>query len=140
MRERGGVVWGTFAIIGIVVMLLLLGVCAVVNDDDDEVESLGRIELVSHDYGGYECADHDGCGGYYEEDERDGGKQTCFMACYITIPPGDGGGERPQSLFPPSPEGIRDFVLSTIKGGIELGRLFAEGTIKFVESLLVGIA
>lgn len=44
------------------------------------------------------------------------------------------------SLFPPTPEGIRAFVMSTIEGGIGLGRLFAEATIRFVESLLVGIA
>lgn len=46
----------------------------------------------------------------------------------------------PASLFPPSPDAIRQFVVSTISGGIELGRLFAEATIKFVESLLLGIA
>jgi hypothetical protein len=46
----------------------------------------------------------------------------------------------PQSLFPPTPDGIRAFVVNTIKGGIEMGRLFAETTIKFVEDLMVGIA
>lgn len=44
------------------------------------------------------------------------------------------------SLFPPSPEAIRAFVVATVSGGIELGRLFSEATIKFVESLLLGIA
>lgn len=57
---------------------------------------------------------------------------------------GDGGGPagegRPMSLFPPTPDGIRAFVVSTIQGGIEMGRLFAETTIRFVENLLVGIA
>lgn len=45
-----------------------------------------------------------------------------------------------QSLFPPSPEGIKNFVLSTIKSSIELGRLFADTTITFVENLMFGIA
>ena len=47
---------------------------------------------------------------------------------------------RTQSLFPPSFEGVKAFVLSTIKSGIEMGRLFAETTITFVENLLFGIA
>jgi hypothetical protein len=45
-----------------------------------------------------------------------------------------------QSLFPPSFEGVKAFVLSTIKSSIELGRLFADTTITFVENLLFGIA
>lgn len=45
-----------------------------------------------------------------------------------------------QSLFPPSFEGVKTFVLSTIKSSIELGRLFADTTITFVENLLFGIA
>jgi hypothetical protein len=44
------------------------------------------------------------------------------------------------SLFPPSPEAIRAFVVATVEGGIELGRLFAEATVRFVEALLLGIA
>lgn len=45
-----------------------------------------------------------------------------------------------ESLFPPSPEGIKNFVVSTAKSSIELGRLFAETTITFVENLMIGIA
>lgn len=45
-----------------------------------------------------------------------------------------------ESLFPPSPDAIRQFVISTIQAGIELGRLFADTTITFVSNLLVGIA
>lgn len=44
------------------------------------------------------------------------------------------------SLFPPSYDAVRDFVLAMIGGGIALGRLFAEATIAFVESVLLGIA
>lgn len=47
---------------------------------------------------------------------------------------------RPVSLFPPSPDAIRAFVVQTIKAGIDMGRLFAETTISFVENLLIGIA
>lgn len=46
----------------------------------------------------------------------------------------------PYSLFPPTPEGVRDFVLATIQAGIEMGRLFADTVITFVSNLLVGIA
>lgn len=45
-----------------------------------------------------------------------------------------------QSLFPPSPGAVKDFVVNTIKAGIELGKLFAETTISFVENIMVGIA
>lgn len=108
---------------------------------------------ADHEYdgGGYCAADHDGCGDYREGDyyeggrDGDGGKQTCFMACYITIPPGEGGGPSepsagPASLVPPSPEAIRDFVLATFKAGIAMGRLFADTVITFVTDLFVGIA
>jgi hypothetical protein len=47
----------------------------------------------------------------------------------------------PTSLFPiPTPDGIRQFVLSTMQAGIGLGRLFADATIDFVSSILVGVA
>lgn len=52
-------------------------------------------------------------------------------------PPSEG---RPQQLFPPSADGIRNFVTSTVQAGIEMGRLFADTTITFVSNLLVGIA
>jgi len=45
-----------------------------------------------------------------------------------------------QSLFPPTPEGIKNFVVQTVKGGIEMGRLFADTTITFISNLMVGIA
>lgn len=48
--------------------------------------------------------------------------------------------QAPQSLFPPSPDAIRAFVVNTVKAGIELGKLFAETTISFVENIMVGIA
>lgn len=48
--------------------------------------------------------------------------------------------EHPAQLFPPSPAGVRDFVLATVKSGIELGRVFSDVTITFVENLLLGLA
>lgn len=44
------------------------------------------------------------------------------------------------SLFPPTPEGIRDFVTGIIKSGLAMGQLFADVTIKFVGDLMVGLA
>lgn len=52
-------------------------------------------------------------------------------------PPPD---ESPQSLFPPSVDGVKAFVLQTIQSGLELGRVFSDTTITFVGNLLVGIA
>lgn len=45
------------------------------------------------------------------------------------------------SLFPvPTPDAIRAFVVATVEAGIGLGKLFANATIDFVSSLLVGIS
>lgn len=46
----------------------------------------------------------------------------------------------PWSLFPPTPDGIRQFVVATVQAGIDMGRLFADTVITFVSNLLVGIA
>lgn len=47
----------------------------------------------------------------------------------------------PYGLFPfPTPDGIRQLVLAAFEGGLALGKLFAEATINFVSSILVGIA
>jgi hypothetical protein len=93
---------------------------------------------------------YDDCrGGRRDGDRRD--KRTCFMLCddIIIVPtpwgPGQGGDkqppdEQPQSLFPPSFEGIKSFVTATIKGGIDMGRMFADTTITFVENLMMGLA
>lgn len=69
-------VWSTFAIIGIVFVLLLLGVCALVNDDNDDPNSFDPVRLVNHQYGGNceyagDCDDGYDDGGYYD----DGGSQ-----------------------------------------------------------------
>lgn len=135
------------AIVAVVFLLgaLVASCVAVVNDED----SLGRVELVSHDY----CAaDHDGCdrggysggpsGGYYEGGESgdmdQDGENNCRNFCFYGVPVP---GQQPQSLFPvPTPDGVRQFVLSTIEAGIGLGRLFANATIDFVSSIMVGVA
>jgi len=74
-----------------------------------------------------------------ERDDRRGGRmEPMSLGCAVPVPfhcdP------KPASLFPPSFEGVKSFVLATIKSGIEMGRLFADTTITFVENLLFGIA
>lgn len=50
-------------------------------------------------------------------------------------------GEARASLFPfPTPGGVQKFVIGTIEAGIGLGRLFANATIDFVSSIMVGVA
>lgn len=128
--------------------MALAGCIALVNRDDSR--SLGRVELVSHDYEcrSHDCGDNDGGSdgntGYDGEGGQGGdtdqrGDHNCRNFCFYGVPI-PGGGEQPQSLFPPTPDGVRQFVLSTIQGGIELGRLFSDATITFVSNLLVGIA
>jgi hypothetical protein len=109
----------------------------------------------------------DGNTGYDGEGGRSGdtdqrGDHNCRNFCFYGVPmPGDGGGGSepatlgarppldgtglpggggPRSLFPPTPEGIRAFVLATMEAGLGLGRLFADATIDFVSTILVGIA
>lgn len=134
-------------IIGVVFLagVLVAGCVALVNDDD----SLGRVQLVSHryedpcrDYGDCDGGSDGNSGGDYEggrsgdNDQR--GDHNCRNFCFYGVPlPGQG---QPESLFPPTPTGIRDFVLAVTKAGIEMGRLFADTTITFVSNLLVGIA
>lgn len=132
-------------VLAIFVAGALIGGCIAALDNDDD--SLGRIVLVSHRYED-PCEEYDDCdddsnsGGRYEGgrsgDQGDGDGQ-CRNFCNITVPT-PGGGQRPESLFPPTPTGIRDFVLAVTKAGIEMGRLFADTTITFVSDLLVGIA
>lgn len=160
-------------IIGIVFLagVLVAGCVALVNDED----SLGRVELVSHEYrDGGDCEWEGDCGGQYSSggdyghnrrDDRHRNRGAFspgpfdrspvdFSNSCISLdcsgrdegrrrrrdepPPDDP--QRTQSLFPPTPDGIKQFVLTTIQAGIELGRLFADTTITFVSNLLVGIA
>lgn len=149
--------------IGIVALIGLLSVCTGGEDD----QSLGRLELVSHERDrcyGDECYDQgDGAGGYgsdYGHNRRDDRNRNrgAFSPGPFDRSPVDFSnscisldcsgrekdrdeGRRPASLFPvPTPDGVRQFVLATIEGGIGLGKLFANATIDFVSSLMVGIA
>lgn len=142
------VVAGIIFVLGI----LVAGCFAVVNDED----SYARVELVSHRYDedpscGYDepCGDEGGdyqggpSGGRYEggrggsDYDGDGDGNRCRNFCFYGVPlPG----QQQQSLFPPTPAGVRDFVLAVTKSGIEMGRLFADTTITFVSDLLIGIA
>jgi hypothetical protein len=130
--------------VGVVLVIVfacgaLVASCVAVTNDDGGFEGLRRLELVSHEY---ECQDHDGCGnsgGEYEGgrsgDQGDGDGQ-CRNFCNITVPTP----VSPQGLIPPTPDGVRQFVLGVMQGGIEMGRLFADTTITFVSNLLVGLA
>lgn len=68
MRDERGVTFGP--IVGIVVVVLaIVGFFALCNENEEvDVDGLGRVELVSHDY-------DDGCweGECYRYDERNGG-------------------------------------------------------------------
>jgi hypothetical protein len=149
-RQRGQVLIGLAVAIGFLALIGLLAVCTPGEND----HSLGRLEFVSHDYEcqSHECGGGDGdnwgggsdgnSGGDYEggrsgdNDQR--GDHNCRNFCFYGVPlPGQ---QQPQSLFPPTPAGIRDFVLAVMKSGIEMGRLFADTTITFVSNLLVGLA
>lgn len=140
-------------VIGLIFLagVVVAGCFALVNDED----SLGRIQLVSHhDYRG-DCDDYrgncrgnpdggsDGNTGYDGEGGQGGdtdqrGDHNCRNFCFYGVPlPGS----QPESLFPvPTPGGVQKIVLATIEAGIGLGRLFANATIDFVSSIMVGIA
>lgn len=157
------------AAIGLIVVLIIFGLFAVCNDDDDS-NSLGPERIILAGYHGGsdcyqygDCRDHDRRYDNDGEDNRRGGispgpfdrspvdlRDNRVVICFpFARCDGDGkndkGGDEqppmtPASLFPPTPQGIRDFVVSTIKSSIDLGRLFADTTITFVENLMIGIA
>lgn len=159
-------------IIGVIFLagVLVAGCVALVNDDD----TLGRVQLVSHEYrDGGDCEWEGDCGGQdydqWNNEDRNRNRNrnrgafspgpfdrspVDFSNSCISLdcsgrdegrrrrdePPPDEP-QTTQSLFPiPTPDGIRQFVLSTIEAGIGLGRLFANATIDFVSSIMVGIA
>jgi hypothetical protein len=64
-------------------------------------------------------------------------QQPKNIACLVPVPYHCDG---PRSLFPPSIDGVKNFVTATIKSGIDLGRTFADTTITFVENLMMGLA
>jgi hypothetical protein len=149
----------------IVVFVFVAGLLAIYTPGEDD-HSLGRIQLVSHERSRCEdeCDRGDyrrGCDEYgcYEDgppdDDRRGGKQTCFMACYITVPgvPGMGGDRpppeeraalgcavpvpfhcdpRPASLFPPTPAKIIQGIQVMGDAGIKLGSTIAQLVIDYV--------
>lgn len=78
------------------------------------------------------------CGGSQKKDQPPPEQEPQSVACLVPAP--FHCDQKPEQLFPPSPAGIRDFVVSTVKSGIELGRVFSDVTITFVENLMVGLA
>ena len=68
--ERGD--WTFGPIIGLIIIAFaIVGFFAVCTgpDDDDDIDTLGRIELVSHEYG-YEDCEYEECGYGYRYDRR----------------------------------------------------------------------
>lgn len=124
MRQRGQAI---IFLIAAVLVLALIGLMAVCTPGEDD-HSLGRLQLVSHHH-------RDRCD-YDDECDRDGGKQTCFMACYITVPglpgqrpPPD---NQPESLFPPTPDKIIGGIQIMGDAGIKLGSTIAQLVIDYV--------
>lgn len=68
MRDERGVTFGP--VVGIVViMLALIGLLAICNEEENvDADGLGRVELVSHEYGGCD-PNYEPCGGQNYEDQ-----------------------------------------------------------------------
>lgn len=142
---------------------VLVAACTALVNDEDSYAPL-RLQLVSHDEcWGDECDGQYSSGGDYGHNRRDDRNRNrgAFSpgpfdrspvdfsnSCISLDCSGRDEGRRrqppdqqPESLFPvPTPGGVQKFVLSTIEAGIGLGRLFANATIDFVSSIMVGIA
>lgn len=169
-ERGGPVTGFLIAVGAIVVFFGLLAVAcgACAHDGSDKGHSLGRVQLVGYDRGGDDgscddsgCNDYgnhgnqrrcqgDNCRGSFSPGPFDRSPIDFSNSC-ISLdcsgrdkgdkkqPPPDGG-QQPKQLFPPSPAGVRDFVLGTVKSSIELGKVFADTTITFVENLMLGLA
>jgi len=146
VKQRGQVV---IALVVAILFLAFIGLLAVCTPGEDD-HSLGRIQLVNHersrcdDYDcddGYRGCDERGCYDDGPPDDRDrGGKQTCFMACYITVPGLPGQDQPPPrervSLFPPTPDKIIGGIQVMADAGMKLGNTIAQLTIDFVVTTL----
>lgn len=110
MNERGDFRFGPAAGV-VIIALALVGLFAVCfDDDDDEVDSLGRLELVSHEYddgdryryeednGGYgDGRGGDGrFGGGRSGDYEGGDGDDCRNVCNNTFPMPGSGEDRPR--------------------------------------------
>lgn len=152
----------------VLVVLAMIGLFALCNNNDNDLHSMGPV-LVSHHYDGDDDGYGNGSsGGEYGNGNDQRRRCEEGAQCRGSFSPGpfdrspidfsnscisldcsgrdrDRGDRRPpeqrMSLFPfPTPGGLQKFVLSTVEAGIGLGRLFANATIDFVSSLMVGIA
>lgn len=85
-------------------------------------------------------------GGDYEggrsgdNDQR--GDHNCRNFCFYGIPAPGGGGkdQQPQSLFPPNPAKIGEYIAQFAKLGLTFGQTLADTTIKFVTDLFTILA
>jgi hypothetical protein len=87
---------------------------------------------------------HTGYGGGGGRNGDQDGRGNCHSFCNWTIPgplpmPG-GGGEKPQSLFPPNPAKLGQYIAQFAKLGLDFGQSIATQTIKFVEDLFTILA
>ena len=96
--ERGAITFGP--VIGLIVIVLaIIGLLAVCNDSDGDIDTLSRIELIDHeyedDYGSDGNSGYDGEGGR-SGDMDQGGDDNCRNFCdnVITVPPSDNERER----------------------------------------------
>ena len=145
--ERGGAIWGFLSAIGLVVVLLAILFAACFNSATGQTvqhRSLGRPVLVRHDRPcRADCDDGGGngaSGGDYGHgkngDQGDAGHDQCHSFCNNVIVVPDP--TAPKQLTNPSK--LPAVIQSIIKGGLDLGQLFATGTIKFVEDLFTALA
>jgi hypothetical protein len=164
-RERGGAVYGLLAAIGFVVvaMAIIFAVCVSTTGAAPTHHSLGRIQLIRHERGGNDC-DDSGCNDYGNH----GNQRRCQGdQCRGSFSPGpfdrspidfsnscisldcsgrDKGdkkqppdqGQKPTSLT--DPRKLPTVIAQITKSGLDLGQLFATGTIKFVEDLFTALA
>lgn len=164
--ERGGVIWGFLAAIGLIVVLMVIFFSACFSNvgATPAHRTLGRIELIRHERGGNDC-DDSGCNDYgnHGNQRRCQGDQCRgsfspgpfdrspidFSNSCISLdcsgrdkgdkkqPPPDEG-QKPASLT--DPRKLPAVVAQIAKAGLDMGQLFATTTIKFVETLFTALA
>lgn len=156
--ERGGAIWGFLGAIGLVVVLMAIFFAACFNSASGTPahRSLGRTEPIRHDRA---CDPNwDDCGrgsgngnrGYDGEGGRSGdtnqrGDRNCRNICGNTVVIPDPRGDQPppkdqQPASLTDPTKLPQAIQQIIKAGLDMGQLFADGTIKFVETMLTALA
>lgn len=156
MNERGGVIVGFLAAIGLVVLVMALVFAGCFGTASGQPRSLGRsIVLVSYDDG-----DGGNDGGGYNGGEQD--QRRCYRSenCRGSFSPGPfdrspvdvhdnqicispdcsgshggGTGKKPAGFFPPNPAKIPQLIAALMQGGLDLGKGIADIVITYVSNL-----